>query len=357
MVIAAPSTLSHHNNVVHESEQQRQHIRIQIPAIVKIDGEEFNLANLSASGFKIHITTPRQAFSKTKTQDVEIAFNFDSFAFALKVKADFVHVDNKKGEAGFRFVNLDRQQTSMLHHVIRSYLAGQILSSENILGVASRDNFVAPNRNKSVPIPGGKGSWKKFVGMTVLTLIGTFSILLLTGNIYESAAIVKSYNSVIDGNVLTLRAKSNGVFRSYLTGKEQVVTKDQEIGVFVPDNKSTLAPGATGEEIITSPCDCIITQHSARSGEFKATGEALFKLLPRDEETWVMAVLPAENIHRLKIMDDARIRVVGESNFMEGNIVQFVPQEGEYTKVRIRTKEPINPELVGRPAYVELEAF
>lgn len=39
--------------VVHESEAQRQHLRVQIPARVKVEGWSYPVADLSAGGMKI----------------------------------------------------------------------------------------------------------------------------------------------------------------------------------------------------------------------------------------------------------------------------------------------------------------
>ena len=52
---------------------------------------------------------------------------------------------------------------------------------------------------------------------------------------------------------------------------------------------------------------------------------------------------------------DARIKIVGESTFIEGNVTEFLAPEknDEMSRVRIKTRTPIMPQMLGRVAYVE----
>jgi hypothetical protein len=108
---------------------------------------------------------------------------------------------------------------------------------------------------------------------------------------------------------------------------------------------------------LKSPCDCMLVQRSARDGEFKLMGEALYKLFPRDAAPYVLATVKSDQIERLKISNTARVRVAGEKRFRTGKLVQFLPQENEFTRLKIRLDKSVAPEMFGKPVYVEVVTF
>jgi mannuronan synthase len=344
--------------IVHESEAQRQHVRVELPAKVKIDRAVYNVIDISAGGLSIE--TDKEIDVTDKVQKVRIFFPFEDFAFHLDILARPIFYNGSKKIAGYRFEDIKATQISLINFIIKSYLAGSLITEGDLLNVVSRENFVnvrhvAQNDNYS-------GSrWQRVVLMTLIAFFGAAALSFFLGNIYESGSIIKSYQGLVEGNVYTMRANTSGTFHSLLAEDVEAVTKDQPLAVLkreaLPAGYAAAAlsgAGATEDIVLKSPCDCTLVKKYAQDGEFHILGEPLFKLLPNNAQTWVTASLDPEKVHKLRLQDDAYIKVAGEGRFVPGYVSDFIADDaGTSTRVKIRPKNPLPPEMVGRLAYVE----
>lgn len=336
------------DTIVHEAERQRQYIRIELPSRMLIGDTECKLTDLSIGGFKIvHNRLADQLF-KLGEQAVKITFDFSDFSFKIEGRARPLYKKNNK--IGYKFTHLSQHHSSLLRHVIKSYLSGQIMGVNDVISVVSRNNYIEGGARKSPEDKKGLGHvWRNILPMIVIFGTGILLALFVFGNIYENQRLIKSHSGMVDGDVFTLRAQENGKFISSLEEDTRFVKKDQEIGMFSPDNRKPI--------IIKSPCDCVIVQQSARDGEFKIMGEALYKLFPLEKAPYVSATVKAEEVERMKISSQVRVRLSGEKRFRSGKLVQFIPQENEFTRLKIKMDNPIKPEWFSKPAYVEVLAF
>ncbi len=336
----------HINNIVHEAETQRQYIRIELPATVIIKNFSCKLLNLSAGGFKVSHDKAAD-LQKDGQQPITIQFDFNAFSFTIQAEAQSIYA--KKNEIAYRFINLTSQQASMIRHVIRSYLSGQIFTIDNVLNVATRDNYT-----KAKPPANQNETHFHHIGKAILPVVLislglAFMLWIIGSNIYESQRFVKSYSSSVEADSLTLRAKENGTFTSLIDSDTRTVAMDQPIGTLLTDLGK--------KKEILSPCDCTIAQNSATSGEFKLMGEALFKLLPPDANMYVSTLIRSDQTAHLKTGNRVKVRLAGERNFRTGKLVQFVPQESEFMKLKIRLDEGLESSDFGKPAYVEIAKF
>lgn len=342
-------------NITHESEIQRQHLRVNLAATAKINGKPYKINNLSAGGFSVLDYDDTQASGAV--EQTEITFTFNSFIMAVNVRAAPVYSDPDRKIAGFRIIEAGRRETSLINYILKTYIAGNLVTEGDILNVATRDNFVKPRFKPNAAE--NVNNWKRFVPMGLITVACASAMFFFFGNVYETAAIVKSYMGVVEGAVFTVRAPQNGVYESLLPGGSERVTKDQVIGVIHSNPAATAinlsGNSASGDVIIKSPCDCLITNQLAKNGEFNAAGGPIMELMPVNGNVWVTAALRPEQIYRIQLQDDARVKVAGESTFVEGNVTEFIPAEKgeELSRVRVRTRTPIMPQMVGRVAYVE----
>lgn len=344
--------------MLHESEVQRQHVRIELPATVKIGQQNFYLQNLSAGGFAIKTNKKISA----DCTEIKILFPFDTFAFHLKVKATPVYQNMQKGFAGYQFIDLTQRQISLISHVIKSYLTGLLTTEQDIIAAVNRDNRL-PNRGNENDSDYLNGKLRRSLPLIAVLLSGLFGLFIVLGNVYESKAIVKSYLGKVEGNDFTARATESGTFNSLLTLDTGEVTKGQPIGVI---KTAAAAPGFnpatinsnrdTNTFVIYSPCDCLITNRFPNEGEFVAAGDPVYKLQPIDDDLWITASLNPEDIHRLHLQDSATVRIAGESRVFQGTVTRFLPpdfHDGK-AKVKIRTEDPIPYFMSGYIAYVEL---
>ncbi len=351
-------------NVVHESETQRQHIRIELPAETEICDQRYKIKNISAGG--VCIRTKKNITFPSGIHNLKIFFHFENFSFHLDVRASLIYYNSEKNESGFAFHEMNARQISLINHVIKSYLSGHIVSEGDIMDVVTRENFVPVRDERYSNDNKARGFLRRFLPMSIIVAIGLTSLFLILGNIYESTSIVKSYMGIVEGETFSVRAQSNGIYKSLLPEDVDIVRKDQPLAVLHMESSSyassvvgavgPIAPASTGKEFtILSPCDCLIVQRYAQEGEFCALGDPIFKLMPQNGKTWVTANLAPEQIYRLQLMDDAHIKIAGEGSYIEGNVAEFMAPEldKDIAKVKVKTTTPLPPESLGNIVYVE----
>ncbi len=342
------------SGVTHESEVQRQYIRIDLAAKATIDNSNYNLHNLSSGGFSIE--APENVFSSS-IQHIKILFDFDNFAFQLDVTARLVY--QNKGIAGFAFTELKARQISLLNYIIKSYLSGLIVSEGDLINVATRNDF-AKLRDKSLSNDNNYKGWiGKIIPFAVIAFVGVMGLVFLMANLYENTLIIKSSFSVVESPVFTVRAEKNGIFSSLLAQDVTKVNKGQPLAVLKSDPATPNDMNQQGDYVLKSPCDCKIIAQNAQDGEFRVLGESIFELVALDARPWVTANLNPDESHRLKLQDNANFRLVGEKKFLEGHVVDFVPPSFNkpFVQVKIKPVQPLPVETVGRQAYVELSVY
>ena len=346
--------------VVHESEAQRQHVRVEIPARVKINGEVYPIKDLSAGGLRVYAT--REVDPEKAVRTLRLLFMFDVFAFHLDIKAQQLYFDAKKKIAGFRFVELNERQISFLNYLIRSYMTGAVIREGDLIHIVSRDNLVKVRKTDD---PGHEEGWrgaiKRILPTAIIGTLGLAGLLVISGNLYESSSVIKSYQSVVESNEITIRAHTEGIFRPLLTDDIERVRKGQPIAI-LEKGEGTLAgdsiagiSGGKREIVINSPCDCYVLLRYVRDGEFRALGERMFTLVPAESRPWVSATVPPQQAHRLRLLDNANIKVAGEGAFIEGHItdIDFVGLEEPVARIKISPTSQLPADMVGRPAYAE----
>jgi alginate biosynthesis protein Alg44 len=343
-----------------DSEPQRHHVRVQLPVIVVLDGKKYTTDDISAGGFSIK--AGRDIFQKG-IQAIKVYFPFQNFAFHLQLQARPLYHDQKSNKIGFVFPDIDARQLSLLNLVIKSSLSGEIAPGGEMLEVLKHQNAPKPD-----PYPHNK--WGRILPLGIIVLAGVTGLALLGGSIYENTSIVKSYLAVVEADTHMVRAEGDGVYNSLLAENAKQVTRGQDIAVLKSENAPATAtddmtnnmgpvvPG-DGNLLIKSPCDCLIMKNFASEGEFHMTGEPLFELLPLNAKRWVTASIRPDQSNRLKLLDDAYVQMAGENKFLEGHVMEFLPPDfiNGSSRIRIETTDPIPPELIGQPAYVEFVIF
>ncbi|MFP4313021.1 MAG: HlyD family efflux transporter periplasmic adaptor subunit [Alphaproteobacteria bacterium] len=332
----------------HESEVQRQYVRVEMPCTVYINRKAYKAENISCGGFKINTESDLGKSEKT----VKLLFPLHNSCFHVVTTAEQVYFDKEKGVAGFKFIGNDKKTISLIQNMVQNYLSGLITTDRDILKVASQDNYVSARTPVNLNENQGP-SWPRYVFMGTILLGAIAGLMLIAGNVYEQTAFVKSYGGVVEANKFTVRSNINGEFYSLLSQNSATVSEGQPIAVIRPQYSGPESgPGIT-EAVLKSPCDCTIVNQYANEGEFRALGEPVFDLLDNSGDTWVVASVKPEEAHKLNIYDDAYVKIAGESSFMEGSLVSFMPSENGASRVKVSTEEPISQTMLGLPAYVE----
>lgn len=241
------------NKITHESEVQRQHIRLPLPAQAEVAGTYYEISDLSSGG--VGINDIGGNFSRGETLPIRIKLSFGSFALDLTIDSEVQHFDPATKQLGCRFKNLDSEQLSLLNHVIKAFMAGDIVAGNNLLNIALRDNFAKPRKTSDARAP--KFSYlRQLPGLIGISAIAIIAVVFILTNIYQSLFTVTATSATITlgtqqivalvdakhamrlkiGNISSITvAGSNKKFTGIVTKLKSSLTNEQSLvtGVFV----------------------------------------------------------------------------------------------------------------------------
>ena len=133
--------------IIHESEAQRQHTRVQVPAGFIIGGTHYSAEDLSAGGARI-IGIDAGSYKKGDRIPAKMVLPFKHFTIQIDTPLEVEHSNSSKATIGCRFTDLSTSTVSIVSYVIRAFMTGHIVSEEDILQIVSRDNFVKNRLHK-----------------------------------------------------------------------------------------------------------------------------------------------------------------------------------------------------------------
>lgn len=180
----------------------------------------------------------------------------------------------------------------------------------------------------------------------------------------------------VAGPVYTVAMPREGTFRS-LVPADGVVKKGAAIASFeapVLDlvRGQSLAANLSSEQLnkmmsqvvkgtITSPCDCRVQAQFVADAQYAGRGQPLFELVPRElKNPYVLAKFRFDQMEKVPPGTVVRFHVTGDSQERSGRIAQLrVPNQADNTVggdviAMIEPSEPLPPDLVNRPAAVDV---
>lgn len=338
--MSLPST----KNVVHESETQRQYVRLPVPAQVTVDGKEYDVRDLSSGGLAIDKVENQIEIGKRLL--LTLTLPFTAFSLDISIEAEVQYYDTHQKVLGCQFVNVTPDQVSLLNHVIKSYMAGEIVKSGDLLNVAARENFVNPRKKASTNKTPVVNIKRQIPGLLLVGVLGVVAATFIVGNIYDSLFVLKSNDAVVQGAQVQVRSAAQGIFISKLEPGTTEVKAHQELG------------SVNGDDV-KSPCDCVITEVNRRDGEFVIAGDPIVTLVPKEGALWVVASLKPVDASRLQLNNPAKISIAGTKVDVMGKVASIKSETDFYgsrvAQVRIIPDQALPVDLAGRPAQVVFE--
>jgi len=351
--------------IVHESETQRQFIRLQLPAMATIDGTRFTVKDLSSGGMAIRdIGT---SYKKGDIKQILLTLPFGDFSLDVEIKGEIQHIDKKLNIAGCRFTDLTSNQISILNHVIKSFMSGDIVGTEDLLNVVSRENFVNVRKHNN-DTASLKDNVTKY-GIYGLIILATLMLsAFIINNIFEKTFIIKTPYGYVHADTLDILSPASGVYTSALTIGTASVQKGQVIGyIDIAGGASDSIEASetiqiTQSKKIISPCDCFISETHILEGKYSPQNAKLFTFLPQDSEITIRADVPTEDIRRLQVGMSAIANISGVIEGQRGEITDIiVNQKAVSTEqqatalVVIKPEKKLNNDLINHPAFVEFK--
>ncbi|MCP1623144.1 alginate biosynthesis protein Alg44 [Pseudomonas nitroreducens] len=364
-------------NVVHESEAQRQHARVKLPARIRYigshrEGIDARLLDLSAGGF---------AFTSANDTQVQVGdlhkgkllFQIDSISFSLEVEFQVRSYDRETSRVGCEFQHLKPREIAALRYLITSYLAGEVISVGDMLNTLQRENFTKARKHGAGS--GGMGFFGRFRAVTVSTAIfvvgvGAFAVIL--NQIYNLYFVTHADSGVVSVANQQITMPREGTVESLVEPGAEVA-KGAPIASFSANLLDLLKGNLTEEQLnpsnieklfghqmkgtLTSPCDCRVVEQRVANGQFANKGDVIFTLTPRDSLATVEARFPYRNAAELSPGTHVNFQVAGDSEVRGGRILRTAPVDGDLSseiRVQITPDQPLDSQMAGRPTEVSI---
>lgn len=345
--------------IVHESETQRQYIRLNLPAQIETGGERFDVKDISSGGLAIR--NANDNFKANQIIEFVLHFPFADFDLDMELKAEVLYADTKKETAGCRFIGLNQKKVSILNHVIKSFMTGDLIDAGNIIDTVSRENFVNVRQHKQESEQGVGQKLQQYVIYGFIALLTLLIAFFIIQNVLDRLFVINAKDGIVQAPQVQILSPASGVFTYMLPEGRRTVQPGQIIGAVQSSNAAASSENILEGNIeITSPCNCTIIESRILSSEYTAQNNNLFTLLPRDAEVTIAVNIPVEDVHRLNIGSRAVINILGENEEFKGTISNITMNETGLNNLQppsaravIKTDQRISADLINRPASVE----
>ncbi|VVN22779.1 alginate biosynthesis protein Alg44 [Pseudomonas fluorescens] len=362
-------------NVVHESEAQRQHARVKIPAKLRFFGPdrtpvEARVIDLSAGGLAFN--AGQLPLKVGEVYKARLQFVIDNLGLAMDVELQVRSFDRQTGRAGCQFQNLEQQDISTLRHLITSHLAGDIVSVGEMLATLQRDNFTKARKVKD----GGHGM-TPFGRLRAVTfslaifLVGLTAFGFIFKSVYGMYFVSHAQAGLVSVPAMNITMPRDGTVQSLIKA-DGVAAKGSPLATFSTSmldilkghlDEDQLQPAKVEELFgkqmtgtLTSPCDCTVAQQLVADGQYASKGDVIFQLVPRNSEANVEARFSYRQFGDVLPGSTVSFQIAGEDKVRSGKIVSSTSLNSadlsSDIRVQIKPDEPLNSAFAGRPVEV-----
>jgi alginate biosynthesis protein Alg44 len=317
------------NRVVHESELQRQHVRVRLPATIEFEAEGgrrcHRLNDVSAGGFSFSVRNEPYSIGSMYTGHIVLSVN--TVGFSIPVHFEVSHAGGDR--VACQFQDLGPQEIAALRLVITSYLGGELITSGDMLATLSRENFAPPRSTRGTGALTGRARLRAVLGTTLALVIGVTAFAYTVTKLYDIVMVTHATAAKVAARTYTITMPRDGTFFSLvpLDGK---VKKGQPLGSFQTALLDVVAgvPGSfklTPEELanlvgqqlsgsIASPCDCIVQTKFVTDAQYVLRNQSLLELIPQQSEPYVLARFHYNEMTRLPVGRNVQISVNGSQS-------------------------------------------
>ncbi|WP_342246758.1 PilZ domain-containing protein [Pseudomonas sp. OTU5201] len=365
-------------NVVHESEIQRQHTRVRIPARIRFAGKhhqvvEHSLQELSAGGFSY--LAGKHPVEVGDYHKGELTFAIDDLALVMRVEFQVRSFDPASNRVGCQFHNLKPRDIIALRHLITAHLSGELVGVGELLNTLQRDNFGAPRKNKGHSGLGWFGRLRAMVLSLAVLVVGTAAFFFIVSALYDLYFVTHAQSALVTVPSMEVTMPREGTVQS-LIREDGVVTKGAPIATFKTSMmdmfKGQLADSQIKPErleellgrqmsgTVTSPCDCTLLRQLVADGQFASKGDVIFQLAQKGSEASIDASFPYAKFRAVPPGSQVSFVVAGEEQARSGTIVSSTLNSATLNdlstdiRVQIKPDQPLDNALAGRPVEVSV---
>lgn len=361
-------------NVVHESEAQRQHARVRIPAKLRyLDSErqpqDVKVDDLSAGGLSFHA---KKALPVGDVVRGRLQFVVDNLGLSMDIEFLVRSSDPQSGRTGVEFQNLEPRDIATLRHIITSHLSGELISVGDVLSTLQRDNFTKARKQKDAG--SGISAFGRLRAVTVtlgVFVVGIAAFGFVAKSLYGLYFVSHAEAGVVAVPTTNVTMPRDGSMQSLVENGAQVV-KGAPLATFNTSmldllkghlDDSQLEPAKVeelfGKQLsgtLTSPCDCVVARQLVDDGQYASKGQVVYQLIPRTTNPMVEARFSYRQFDEVKPGTRVNFQIAGEDEVRTGVIVGSASLDNDNLasdiRVQIKPDESLPAELAGRPASV-----
>ncbi|PTQ71750.1 alginate biosynthesis protein Alg44 [Pseudomonas sp. GV071] len=361
-------------NVVHESEAQRQHARVRLPAKIRFSGKnrevvEQTVMDISAGGFSygaVNSNVRVGDFHKGK-----MLFVIDNITLAIDVEFQVRSVDFDANRIGCQFSNLRPREISTLRHLITAHLSGELVSVGELLTTLQRENFTKARKQK---LGSGMSAFARLRAVTfsiALFVVGLLAFGFLFKSIYSLYFVTHAQSALVQVPGMQVTMPREGTVQS-LIGADGLVKKGAPIATFSASMLEMLKGHLDDKDLspsnvanlfnkqmkgtLTSPCDCVLAKQYVADGQYASKGDVIFDLVSREAKAQVEARFPYSKFNEIKPGARVNFQVAGLDDVRGGKVISSsLNDTGNLSsdiRVVIQPDEPLENALGGRPVEV-----
>ncbi|GFM83634.1 alginate biosynthesis protein Alg44 [Pseudomonas cichorii] len=363
-------------NVVHESEAQRQHARVKIPAKLRLLTGEQNaplvrIEDLSAGGLSF-IAPSQIKLTEGEVIKGRLQFLIDNLGLAMDVEMQVRSISSASGRVGCQFQNLEAQDIATLRHIITSHLSGDIVSLGEVLATLQRDNFTKARKNKKES--GGMSALGRLRAVTFslgIFIVGLAAFGFIFKTVYGLYFVSHASAGLVSVPSMDVTMPREGTVQSLIPANGEAA-KGAPLATFNTSMLEMLKGSLTGEDLqpakieelygkqmsgtMTSPCDCVVVRQLVADGQFASKGQVIFQLVPRNAPATVEARFTYRQFNDVKPGTPVSFQIAGEDQLRTGKIVSSSNLSNTDLstdiRVQIQPDESLSSSLAGRPVEV-----
>ncbi|MBO3274850.1 alginate biosynthesis protein Alg44 [Pseudomonas schmalbachii] len=362
-------------NVVHESEAQRRHARVKLPARIRFigshrEGVDARLIDLSAGGFAFSASNaPMQVGEMYRGK---LLFQIDSISFSLEVEFQVRNFNPDTRRTGCEFHGLKPRDIAALRYMITAFLAGEVVSVGDMLNTLQRENFTKERKHAGAGGMGFIGRVRAVTLSTAIFVVGVGAFAFILNQLYNLYFVTRADSGVVNVVSQQITMPREGTVQSLVQANAEV-TKGAPIATFSANLLDLLKGNLSDEQLnpanieklfgrtlkgtLTSPCDCRVVEQRVADGQYANKGDVIFTLAPHDSTATVEARFPYRNAADLAPGTIVNFQVAGDSQVRPGRIVRTAPVDGDLAseiRVQIQPDEPLDSMFAGRPVEVSI---
>lgn len=323
----------------------KDHPVLEIPYTVIIDGRQYAGKELSLVEAKISGLSAPELHGTNRL--VILQFPFSGFSIALQIEAKIKRLENAYNELVLSFTNPTASHLSQLRYILNSHIAGEIVTTADILAVA--DDEDKPKKQKNAEAE------NRFLTIVNRVVRGTFALGAVAG--LAAMVSVIAYNKFFVSEVPSLGTVliEGQQIRSVVSGQISRLSPNASLG-----EPLAVVQSSQGEfHIISMPCDCAVDLGRSAVGDTILTGELIATLSSDADQAFVQIAVPSEQVK--KMLDGG----IMEFHLANGEVLSVSPLSAQtsYQSIGSSTEEvlvglnfvtPVSTELVGAKGVLKI---